>query len=780
MSKAALRRRLLFLAVIVSAIGAIAVACAGDQGPSGAPGNPGAPGASGNAGEPGGQGPQGAPGVAGVPGNSGEPGAPGNPGEPGTAGAAGTAGTAGATGPAGAVGLQGPAGAPGPLPPGVERALALSLAVSAPPNGTHFVAGDQPEVTLTLLDGFGRPFAVEDLSRINLYVFGPQETTKTVTAVKLLNASVDRDVRPHHYIDLAANPDVQVDGNVLTYALQPITDEEPGTYTASVWAASAADGLQQSFELADFQLGTATVEALVVSKEKCASCHEGTVSGKIYMHHVDPRSIGATGYWSIDSEPVQTCKSCHNNDGYAAYRGDISDPTADDSVRTPDPIVRRVHGVHMGESLESAFNADPDIGDFSDYLEVVFPADVKNCTTCHVDDRWKTAPSRLACGACHDAAWYGEADAIPDSFVAHAGGPQENDTQCAACHTPDTGAMSVAVVHAVDPGTEHAVELAISAPANGEYFVAGETPSLTIAIKDAASGTVVDPATITEADWSRVRLQVSGPREGTVPVLTTAATDHSRSGSTSYIYNDLRVRTDPAADDPNITRSGTDITYQLGDVDGLESGTYTVFVQTRLVDSPSSVALIEFQVGTATVDLKIATNCTECHGDTKMHGSYPFSLAPGLCKSCHDYEQQLTGKTGWTDSNWGFGAAPISRRVHGAHFGAYLDKPLEYYSNPERFDVSTIIFPQDVRNCTKCHSETDAWTEKPARLACLACHDSDAAITHGALQTIDPTPLDPGNGDESESCLVCHGARRDYAPSEAHAIAEPFVPPYPR
>ena len=100
--------------------------------------------------------------------------------------------------------------------------------------------------------------------------------------------------------------------------------------------------------------------------------------------------------------------------------------------------------------------------------------------------------------------------------------------------------------------------------------------------------------------------------------------------------------------------------------------------------------------------------------------------------------------------------------------------------NPERFDASKIIFPQDVRNCTKCHSESDNWTENPSRLACLACHDTDAAITHAALQTNDPTPHNPWSGDEGESCLVCHGPRRDYTPSEAHAIAEPFVPPYPR
>ncbi|MEE8364036.1 MAG: c-type cytochrome [Dehalococcoidia bacterium] len=130
MSKAAFTKRLLLLAVVASAIGAIAVACAGDQGPQGqrgpasepgapsAPGNPGVPGPAGEPGEPGTPGNAGAPGPAGDPGNPGEPGAPGSPGEPGSAGAAGQAGAAGTAGAKGATGAAGADGLnwPGAIP----------------------------------------------------------------------------------------------------------------------------------------------------------------------------------------------------------------------------------------------------------------------------------------------------------------------------------------------------------------------------------------------------------------------------------------------------------------------------------------------------------------------------------------------------------------------------------------------------------------------------------------------------------------------------------------
>jgi hypothetical protein len=385
----------------------------------------------------------------------------------------------------------------------------------------------------------------------------------------------------------------------------------------------------------------------------------------------------------------------------------------------------------------------------------------------------------MACGACHDNIWFGDVVSMPATAEAHPGGTQINDTGCSICHPANTGGyMPVAEAHKIDLSTEFTIELGMTVPANGTHYVAGETPQITVAIKDAATGAVVDPATITEEDWSRLRLQVSGPREHTEPVLTSAAADHSLSGSSSYIYNDLRVRTDPNIVDPSVVRSATDITYQLADVNGLEAGTYTVFVQGRFENSPSSVAVINFQVGMETEEQKICTNCTDCHGDTKMHGSYPFN--PDVCKNCHDYQNQLAGKTGWDDSNWGFGAAPLARRIHGVHFGHYLDKPEDIHGEGDAEHFGGIIFPQDVRNCTKCHADNPMWKEEPSRLACVSCHDSDEAIYKAQLLTFDLTEDDPYGGDEVETCVICHGSGKDFSPDKMHNISDPYKPPYPR
>ena len=679
----------------------------------------------------------------------------------------------------------------GPLPPGrAGENLAVNLVVSKPANGTHFVAGEQPVLTITLKDQMGNALnRANDFTQLRLMAAGPIETTETTTPVKLLKTTADRSVATHHYVDLKTNAEVQVSGAVLTYRLAAVSDEKPGTYIASVWAVSKADSFQQVMTPAEFQIGTATIEKQIVEPSKCAQCHLGADSGKFYFHHIDQVSAASpAGNFSIDQNAVRNCKTCHNNDGYAAYNGLPGAPATENPnlTRVPDPIVRRVHGVHMGEGLAHTFNTDPVAGDFADYIHVVFPANVKNCTYCHVDDRYKTQPSRLACGACHDNIWFGEQSEIPPEMAEHnmelhPGGVQRNDSLCSACHPPDTGGVkSVAEAHKVDLSTAFTVALTMSAPANGKAFVAGEKPTLTITFKDAATDAVVNPATVTEAVWNRVSLQVSGPRENTQPVLTTAAIGSTTS---SYRYNDLRVRTDPAKEDPKLSRSATAITYQLDGVAGLESGTYTVFAQARKVaGSTAGVALINFQVGTATVEPRVATGCTACHGNTNMHGSYPFALAPDLCKSCHDYERQLSGKTGWNSSNNGYGAAPIARRVHGVHFGRYLDKPEEVHGVADAEFFGHIIFPQDVRNCTKCHTaETSGtWKTEPSRVACLACHDSDAAILHGTLMTLDLTPAEPYSGDELETCVICHGEGRDFSPDKVHNISDPYKPPYPR
>ncbi len=696
--------------------------------------------------------------------------------------------------------------------------LNVAIATSAPANGQYFAAGEKIVITIVATDDDGEPVPLSNLSRFALYMAGPKSPLLTKTASKLINASTDREAedRQHHYVDLLTtkNENLSATGTVLTYTTESVSDEAPGTYSIGIWAISAIHEADQLFALHEVQLKSATVETEIVSG--CADCHLGADSGQFYFHHVDP-GRSQYGNPALDSVPIDSCRMCHNNEGYAAYRA-CSDgsplPCTGDAteVRVPDPILRRVHGVHNGANLSSPFNTDPSDGDFHDYSNVHFPADIRNCAKCHVDDSYLTKPSRLACGTCHDNVNFAtgklEPPRIGDScettddcllsdgsdytcntstgnceLAIHKGGSQTNDSGCIVCHTatPGDGLSPTPDRHALrtyEP--PYNVSVSLSAPSNGTHYVAGESPVLTLRFTDSVTGNAVDPRTFTEDSFQRAQLFVSGPRHDTRPVLTSAAeSDYS---GTSYVYVDYRVRTDAQDEDPRITRTAEEVRYQLSDVAGLSPGTYTVMTRARVRSGTDYVWTVEnFQVGTATPEARIATNCIDCHEDTRMHGYAPFD--PDLCKSCHDDDRNTPGAEGpWgTGNNWGFGAMPISRRVHGIHYGNYLSHPEQVYlSRSGGVPFADAIFPQDVRNCSKCHAESKSYQEEPSRLACLGCHDSDPVVGHANLMTADSTPSDPWSGDEIESCPTCHAGDAEFSVEAAHKISDPYVPPYPR
>ncbi|MDO8716378.1 MAG: hypothetical protein Q7J73_06175, partial [Dehalococcoidales bacterium] len=782
--------------------------------------------------------------------------------------------------------------------PGTDTGINVTLELSRPANGSYVAAGERMVVTVTLKDKYGSPLAKNDFSTLALYMYGPQEVTRTVTAVKMLNASTNRSATPHHYIDLLTNntTDIKVTGSVVQYTLQPVTDEEAGTYTASLRATRVGDPpVNQVFLLADFQLKTATVEAKVIDESKCAACHQGASNGQFYFHHVDVSARNPYGTPSIDTAPVRTCKSCHNNDGYSSYTYTTNitslNGTSLNGTRVLDVIVNRVHGVHMGEELENPLNTDPVTGAFRNFREVVFPNNVKNCTTCHINDNWKTKPSRLACGACHDNIWFGIAANMPRTAEPHPGGPWPDDKNCAVCHKPDvdfvvTPSATVpptALTNVTVPSITNAhkvqqplntVNISMTRPANGQFYVAGEKPVVTLVYRD-DNGNPIDHTAI-DTNYLTANLYVYGPRWQSKPVLTNtaingntkvqAAVTSTIAGPWTFaagdnfkiavsggavqtiaapvgvqtaaqvaawlqanltgvtvtnpaatsvrltnnlfgdaskfaIYNspvttkmgwkpaglpiikdgvtvryaegttmepyviqaavgtpavNLRLQAAPNYNDPNVVRTQGSITYQLLDTAGLTPGTYMVYSYNvpvgvtagngtgpRVTDAAKAAArsreglgLITFQVGTATVDKKVATNCTNCHGsniwhlDTGAIHSAPFDT--DYCKACHDYGLSGVGegysRTGGTStSGWaGYGTKPLVNRLHGVHFGSYKNRPEDIYAGNAN-EFAGVIFPQDVRNCVKCHPDGDTngtWKTEPSVLACMACHDS--------------------------------------------------------
>jgi hypothetical protein len=248
----------------------------------------------------------------------------------------------------------------------------------------------------------------------------------------------------------------------------------------------------------------------------------GGSTGATATAHFDFVPDGTAMTETRDIVPTSACKTCHG-DRFAAHGGDrltvencatCHVPGANDAQggETLDLKVM-IHKIHAGSELpgiagpdgevfddpttpqdETADNGTYAIWGFQNtkhtWWKVTFPAVLANCQKCHTGsganaDNWKNVPSRDACGSCH-------ADVDFTTGVNHIGGPVSSDAACTGCHQPSTASFAPSIVDSHDFMTkdprntpEYIPEMSVSAPANGQYFVAGERPVVTIKLRDA-------------------------------------------------------------------------------------------------------------------------------------------------------------------------------------------------------------------------------------------------------------------------------------------------------
>jgi len=223
------------------------------------------------------------------------------------------------------------------------------------------------------------------------------------------------------------------------------------------------------------------------------------------------------------------------------------------------------------------------------------------------------------------------------------------------------------------------------------------------------------------------------------------------------------------------------------------SYTHRVGMQTR-GGLPSANATFDFVPNGSAIstrrEIVKTAKCNECHDKIEAHDA---RIEVKYCVTCHnpgsvDPNAENPAKDADTNlllpaATHASGAVDFKVMIHKIHRGEFLpsvelgpdfiassgDEPGEYaiwgYRNTKH-DFSTIVFPQDIRNCTKCHDGADPatpqgnnWVTEPSIEACGSCHDNvkfgvlgQSALNPGA----DPNGHPGGVQTNNMQCFDCH------------------------
>ncbi len=150
----------------------------------------------------------------------------------------------------------------------------------------------------------------------------------------------------------------------------------------------------------------------IVDNDTCNACHD---------------NLSFHGGARFD---LQYCAMCHESYSFDAQSGNSID------------LKVMIHKIHSGETLPSVeaggFYGIFGFGNtFTDFSDVVYPQDKRNCTTCHEESdtdtpqasNWRLTVNRATCSSCHDNV----------NFVTgeNHGGVAATDDTCTSCHGPN-------------------------------------------------------------------------------------------------------------------------------------------------------------------------------------------------------------------------------------------------------------------------------------------------------------------------------------------------------
>ncbi len=176
--------------------------------------------------------------------------------------------------------------------------------------------------------------------------------------------------------------------------------------------------------------------------------------------------------------------------------------------------------------------------------------------------------------------------------------------------------------------------------------------------------------------------------------------------------------------------------------------------------------------GAPTFTRQIVDNdtCNACHDVLNFHGGPRTDVE--YCVTCHN-PASIDGDTGNT--------VDMKRLIHNIH-SARPGYQIIGYGNVA-YEWSEVEFPQDIRNCTTCHQESDASTPQASnfrlvsnRAACGTCHYDDGIANTVHNYAIE-NGMHPGGFTFSDDtqCVDCHGPTGTVTGSDGRLVQVPIA-----
>lgn len=473
----------------------------------------------------------------------------------------------------------------------------------------------------------------------------------------------------------------------------------------------------------------------VVRTEACNQCHD-----PLQAHGGARRN-------------VELCVLCHTPQ--------TVDPDTGESMDFP----VLVHKIHRGEELPSVQAGRPYVvigfrQRVFDFSHVAFPQDVRNCETCHSPaasqhNAYLLRPNRAACGACHDDVNFATGEN-------HVNLPQPSDRFCASCHFPE-GELefdaSVRGAHTIPAKSRQleGLQIILERVMNTGP---GSRPMVHFRLQN-KQGQPISPS-----DLPFFNLVLAGPTTDYKTLISEGASQDSVPRGDGYSYT-FKQALPPDAEGTFVV--GAEAYRNVI----LNPGTTKEFTFRETAENP----LLYFAVTDAAPVRRRAVvsdeKCEVCHENLNMHGTIRHD--PEYCVVCHQPAaqderrrpaDQLPSET-----------IDFKFLIHRIHRGEELTRDFTVYGFGNRpHNYNELLYPGDLRNCTKCHVgnsyevpsrgllPTVALREfyspiPPNSAACLACHDTLDAAAHTFVNT---APF-------GESCGACHGSQANFAVAKVHA-----------